>query len=211
MTHSLVAFSRTEISTPDSTRTALALLHPFSPGLLLPIIPELTPKMVTLTPIAFGYHPDTQEILERLQQMMSQVLELKASQLGEIAKVHRNLQTLNEKVDQLARASLPAPPSMQPQLVMTLKNNDTIYVEELYCLDPEYDVDRELSIPDYLYLESDPRTALFIEEFSDDEDEEQTSQPPAGVLLREPLAYWDIDDELDDGYVSHLDDDFIFG
>lgn len=206
MTHSLVAFSRTEISTPDSTRTALALLHPYSPNLMLPIIPKLTPKMVTLTPIAFGYHPDTQEILERLQQMMSQVLELKASQQGDIAKVHRNLQTLNEKVDQLTKVALPPP----QQLVMSLKNSDTIYVEELYCLELDYDVDRELSIPDYLYMESDPRTALFIEEFSDDENED-SSQPPAGVLLREPLAYWDIDDELDDGYVSHLDDDFIFG
>lgn len=205
MTHSLVAFSRTEISTPDSTRTALALLHPYSPNLMLPIIPKLTPKMVTLTPIAFGYHPDTQEILERLQQMMSQVLELKASQQGDIAKVHRNLQTLNEKVDQLTKVALPPP----QQLVMSLKNSDTIYVEELYCLELDYDVDRELSIPDYLYMESDPRTALFIEEFSDDENED-SSQPP-GVLLREPLAYWDIDDELDDGYVSHLDDDFIFG
>ena len=161
--------------------------------------------MVTLTPIAFGYHPDTQEILERLQQMMSQVLELKASQQGDIAKVHRNLQTLNEKVDQLTKVALPPP----QQLVMSLKNSDTIYVEELYCLELDYDVDRELSIPDYLYMESDPRTALFIEEFSDDENED-SSQPP-GVLLREPLAYWDIDDELDDGYVSHLDDDFIFG
>lgn len=205
MTHSLVAFSRTEISTPDSTRTALALLHPYSPNLMLPIIPKLTPKMVTLTPIAFGYHPDTQEILERLQQMMSQVLELKASQQGDIAKVHRNLQTLNEKVDQLTKVALPPP----QQLVMSLKNSDTIYVEELYCLELDYDVDRELSIPDYLYMESDPRTALFIEEFSDDENEE-SSQPP-GVLLREPLAYWDIDDEFDDGYVSHLDDDFIIG
>ncbi|MCH0629103.1 hypothetical protein JNB11_03905 [Kocuria palustris] len=201
-----MAFSRTEISTPDSTRTALALLHPYSPNLMLPIIPKLTPKMVTLTPIAFGYHPDTQEILERLQQMMSQVLELKASQQGDIAKVHRNLQTLNEKVDQLTKVALPPP----QQLVMSLKNSDTIYVEELYCLELDYDVDRELSIPDYLYMESDPRTALFIEEFSDDENED-SSQPPAGVLLREPLAYWDIDDELDDGYVSHLDDDFIFG
>ncbi|KAA8898119.1 hypothetical protein DIURU_004974 [Diutina rugosa] len=161
--------------------------------------------MVTSTPIAFGYHPDTQEISERLQQMMSQVLESKASQQGDIAKVHRNLQTLNEKVDQLTKVASPPP----QQSVMSLKNSDTIYVEELYCSELDYDVDRESSIPDYLYMESDPRTALFIEEFSDDENED-SSQPP-GVLSREPLAYWDIDDELDDGYVSHLDDDFIFG
>lgn len=176
-------FSRTELTTPLCTLND-SQQNPFtSPPrqVLLPLSPR-TAKMVTLTPLHFGQYDDPQELTKGLHQMMKTFNELSSQQSQELAQVKRHLEALNKQPDQ----GVP----------------DTIWVEELYCLDGERD-----ELPDYLYLDADPRTALFIEEFSDDE--EDTTVPAASALCPE-LNYLDLDDDLDEGYLSHLEDDDLF-
>lgn len=119
-------FSRTELTTPLCTLND-SQQNPFtSPPrqVLLPLSPR-TAKMVTLTPLHFGQYDDPQELTKGLHQMMKTFNELSSQQSQELAQVKRHLEALNKQPDQ----GVP----------------DTIWVEELYCLDGERD-----ELPDYL-------------------------------------------------------------